>query len=283
MYNIIPLILILLSLAVMTGIVVRKFSALANLDIESIPAEKESRFKERIIGNRLKRNLTYWNAKTFKSFSFIGGKLGELFSFLLARLLRLKEKYRADRDLTKSGNEEKTARPVLELLNEADAAIKSESYEEAEKKLIEIISLQSRNLKAFKKLGGLYSLKKQYEEARQSYAHILKLIEDEEAGIVNSRDENSEEQLKNLSLERGQVYFELSRVFSEKENYDEAAKNMKEALKIEPLNPKYLDTMIEISIIGKDKIAALDALKRLEKANPENQKLKEFKERIGEL
>ncbi|MFA6107076.1 MAG: tetratricopeptide repeat protein [Patescibacteria group bacterium] len=283
MYNIIPLILILLSLAVMTGIVVRKFSALANLDIESIPAEKESRFKERIIGNRLKRNLTYWGAKISKAFSFAGQKLSGFFSFFLARLTRLKEKYREDKALTKSGGGEKNTRSVQELLNEADAAIKSESYEEAEKKLIEIISLQSRNLKAFKKLGGLYALKKQYEEARQSYLHILKLIEDDEAGIVNSRDENSEEQLKNLSLERGQIHFELSRIQSEKENYPEAAKSLKEALKIEPANPKYLDTMIEISIMGKDKIAALDAYGSLKKANPENQKLKEFKERIGEM
>lgn len=282
MYNIIPLVLILLSLAVMASIVVRKFSALANLDIESIPAEKESRFKERIISNRLKRNLTYWSAKLGKVFQFLGKKIGELFLFLLGRLNRMKDKYKEESILNRKKQGDPN-RHLEQLFIDADTLAKNESYEESEKKLIEIISLQSRSLKAFKKLGDLYILKKQFDEAKQTFEHILRLIEDEEAGLAKSKDEGAEDQLKILNLERGQVQFDIAGVYKAKENYPEAIKSMKEALKIEPANPKYLDSMIEISIMGKDKITALEALKSLEKANPENQKLPELKERIKEI
>ena len=63
MYNIIPLLLILISLSVIIVIVARKFTVLANLDVANIPAEKEAKFKERIISNRLKRNIIQWSAK----------------------------------------------------------------------------------------------------------------------------------------------------------------------------------------------------------------------------
>ena len=51
MFNIIPLLLILLSFGVIIYIVVKKFSILANLDVDSIPAEREAKFKEKIIND----------------------------------------------------------------------------------------------------------------------------------------------------------------------------------------------------------------------------------------
>ena len=266
----------------MLSIVVRKFSALANLDVSSMPAEKESRFKERIISNRLKRNVTKWSAKFGKVMIYLGEKMGKAFLFLLGRLNKVRDKYKEESILNKKKSLDPN-RQVENLFTEADSLIKDGTYEEAEKKYIEIISLQSRNLKAFKKLADLYMLKKQYDEARQTLEHVLKLIEDEETGLLKSRGEGSDEQIKALSLERGQIYFDLAGVCKAKENYAEGIKTMNLALKIEPSNPKYLDTMIEVSIMGKDKISAFDAYKSLEKANPENQKLAELKEQINEL
>ncbi|MCG2695403.1 hypothetical protein L6248_00495 [Candidatus Parcubacteria bacterium] len=72
MYNIIPLIIILISLLVIIIVVSRKFSVLASLDLESIPAEKEARFKERIISSRLKRNFVRWGSKTIRFIRPVG-------------------------------------------------------------------------------------------------------------------------------------------------------------------------------------------------------------------
>jgi len=78
-------------------------------------------------------------------------------------------------------------------------------------------------------------------------------------------------------------YFSLAEIQQSLNNYKEAMKNMKEALKIEPKNPKYLDAMFNLSIISKDKAEALDAYKALKNINPDNGKLGEMKEKIGEL
>jgi hypothetical protein len=59
--------------------------------------------------------------------------------------------------------------------------------------------------------------------------------------------------------------------------------NARKALEIEPNNPRYLDTILEISIIKKDKVLANETYKRLKEVNPENQKLAEIKEEIAEL
>jgi len=91
MFNIIPLILILLGLAAIIVIVVRKFSILANLDIDNIPAEREAKFKEQIIGKRMKRNFLKYYSRLARIIGPLGEAIGNLFKWLHERLLEFKE------------------------------------------------------------------------------------------------------------------------------------------------------------------------------------------------
>jgi len=165
--------------------------------------------------------------------------------------------------------------------------LKQEKYAEAEKRLIEIIGIDNKNIKAFKLLGGLYFDRKNYEEARETFEYILKLKDDDDAfaqlGKIGGeyREDSSKE--ANINIFRSQTYFDLSLVYKAMEKYDKAIVNLKKALEIEPNNPRYLDTMLEISIIKKDKDLALESYKRLAEANPENQKLPEIKKEIDEM
>ncbi len=94
MYDIIPLLLILISLTVTIVIVTRKFSVLAALDVESIPAEKEAKFKERIISNRLKRNFIKYFAKAVRILEPVGQAIGNYFIAKLRKLYQAKSDYR---------------------------------------------------------------------------------------------------------------------------------------------------------------------------------------------
>ena len=87
----------------------------------------------------------------------------------------------------------------------------------------------------------------------------------------------------NINKQNAQTHFSLAEVYQAMGKMIEAVRTLKKALKIEPANPRYLDTMLEISIITKDKALALDAYEKLLKANPENNKLEEFKRQIDEL
>lgn len=64
---------------------------------------------------------------------------------------------------------------------------------------------------------------------------------------------------------------------------DKALENFKQALLIEPNSPRHINKILETSIALKNKTLALEMLSQLEKANPENQKLKEFADKVNEL
>lgn len=287
MYNIIPLLLILISLGVIIVIVSRKFSVLAALDVENIPAEKEAKFKQRIISNRLKRNIVKYWAKV----SLILWPLSQLVGgYLKSRLYKLhqaKNAYQANKTVDGPAMIERLFSQAEELKKRGDSVM-------AEKKYIEIIGLDSKNLKAFKELGRIYFDKREFEEAKQTFEHILKLKKDDEdiydnlAQIAREKgdlNQARDEYLKSVKLNKqnAETLFNLSQVYQAMGKVKEALVSLKKSLKLEPANPRYLDSMLEISIIMKDKALALDVYNKLLKANPENNKLEEFKRQIDEL
>lgn len=259
MYNIIPLILIIMSLALIIIIITKKFPALANLDVENIPKEKEAKFKERIISGRLKRNIVMWSSKLTRLVKPLLEIVANFFKWIYKKLHELKDSYRNEEKENLSFSEIESR--AAELFNEFDQFIKEEKNVEAEQKLIEIINLDNKNIKAFRALGGLYRERKSYVDAKQTFEHVLKLEKEES----------------------GETYFDLSLVGIDSEDFTGAMGNIKKALAIEPNNPRYLDTLFNISIINKDKAVALEAYERMAEANPENQKLNEMKSRLNEI
>jgi len=276
-------------LGIIIVIAVKKFPLLANLDVDNIPAEKEAKFKERIISNRLKRSFFKWWFKLINFLSPIVAKSANFLSWSLAKLNKLKNDYKQD-PLPAVNLVQK----INQSFNEAEEFKKQGDFINAEKKYIEVISLDSKNIKVFKELGRLYFEQKNYEEAKQTFEHILKLKQDDEdiyASLAEIAKEKGDlklaekEYLKILEINKqsAQTYFNLALVYQAIGSLKQAIATINKALKIEPNNPRYLDTMLEISIIIKDKALALDAYKKLMEVNPENQKIEEFKKQIDVL
>jgi len=279
MFNIIPLVLILLSLGVIFVIVIRKFSVLANLDIDTIQAEKEARFKEEIISNRIKKNFLKLNTRIARIAKPAGVGISSSFKWSHEKLLEIKDKYKKEKLKNTLEQESNIDKMFLEI----DECMKKDDYECAEKNYIEIIGIDPRNIKAFRGLGDLYTDKKDYEEAIQTYSHVLKLIDDMEDEVLSSEIKEGDVTQKELDAQRSEVHYELALLQKDNTNIDDAFINIKKATKIEPNNPRYLDILSEISIIVKDKIVALEAYEKLTEVNPENNKLAEIKQKIDEL
>lgn len=267
MYNIIPLFLILISLSIIMVIVVRKFSALATLDVENIPAEREAKTKEQLIGSRFKRHFFKMNSKLIKGSKFVGQKTSKYSRATYKKLHELKDRYGAEVIMPIGDKKEK----IKELITEADE-FKKEEVDIAERKLINIIGLDSQSIEAFESLGNLYIDKKNYKEAKETFQHLLKLLESKEEGEFYI-DQNK----------AASVFFNLSLIHKYLESYEESIESIRKALEIEPKNPRYLDTMFEISIINKDKDSANEAFDALKEVNPDNKKLEELEEQIKEL
>jgi tetratricopeptide (TPR) repeat protein len=290
MYDLVALIIILASFAVLASIAIKKFPALASLDVNNIPAEKEARFKERILSNRLKRNILKWYGRIARLLGPVGIWLVKFSRILYQRLLEMREKYKKDQVQSPVDLEKR----IKQLFDEADELRKSEDYPNAEKRLIEVISLDSKNIKAFKELGKLYVDRKDFDTAKQTFEHVLKLKSDDEesyeslAMVAEAEGDwagAKEEYLKMLALnnQRAQTYYELAIVCEETKDYTGGLEYIEAALNLEANSPRFLDTKLRISIIIKDKIAALDAYERLSTVNPENQKLGDLRREIDQL
>lgn len=282
MYDIIPLILILLSSIVILFIVIKKFPALANLDIDTVQAEKEVKFKEKIISNRIKRNVKQTSAGVASFFNPFFKAIVDGVKWSYAKLHELRDKYKAEAIL--SPEEIKTK--IEALFIGAEEMDKKNDLDETEKYLIEIIGLESQSIKAFKMLGQIYLRKKNYDDAEQTFEHILRLLENEEEALLKTPG-ISEDELKNrqqeINHDKCLAWESLSFVAQNDNDFDLAIANIRQALALDANSPRLLDTLLEISIIKKDKVSALDAYDKLSSVNPENQKLSELKEKIREL
>ncbi len=261
MYNLIPLILIIASLIVIIVIVSRKFSLLANLDVDNIPGEKEAKFKENIAGTRIKRNLVKWNSKFSQVFSGAFQGLNSSLKNWYDKLFQIKENYEQQISAHKESQDEKITR----LFREIEELDPEEEFEAIENKLIEIVGLDSKNVNAFEKLGDLYFRNKRLQEAKETYEHILKLIPDEDVA------------------KQADIYYDLAVTAKSRDNWKFALENIQKAFSLAPNNPRYLDIMFEASIMNDDKELATTAYDKLSEVNPENKKLEDFKEQLENL
>ncbi|OGY41714.1 MAG: hypothetical protein A2Y82_02430 [Candidatus Buchananbacteria bacterium RBG_13_36_9] len=263
MYNIIALIAILLCLAIILAIIYRKLPLLASFDVDSIPEVKIAETKTKLMEQRMTRKFKFIYSKIIPFFTIIGNFFQRKFKVISEKIAAWEEKYKTkpQKEVLVTKEEFETFEKKIGVsLKEAQESINHESYEEAEKKYLEILSTDPKNIQAYRGLGNIYFLQKQYEEAKQTFIHILKL--DKADRLAN---------------------FELAEVFAKMGNYEEAIINLEKALAIEPNNPKYLDLLITIAIIIKDKNLAKQSLARLKESNPDNAKIEEFQSQIKEL
>lgn len=261
----ISIILIIIAIIVVIFILLKKFPALAILDVEQIPGEKEAKFKERIIKQRLERDLSI--------FSKFISKIWTLFNnFLTNNYQRLKNIKKLSVDKNKI-NLAKRREKIDKLYIEVKEDLKKEEYDLAEEKLIEIISLDDKELFAFLELGNLYYEIKKYSEALASWQHLLKL------SLINNK--NKVETEEPISLQ--EIRYLLADVSSQLNDVDGAIDYILQALDSDSNNPRYLDLIFHLSIMKNDKKMAEEYFEKLVLVNPENRKLAELKEKIKSI
>lgn len=268
MLTIIAWILAVLSLLVIIFIVVGKFPSLAILNVENIPGEKEAKFKEQIIRQRVERDFNRIARNLDRVRRYLGGIISSFLKRHYQYLSQKRDDLRRQKKLSFLEKREK----IAALFVKAKAAVSLENYEEAEKHLIEIISLDAKRLSAFLELGESYRLRKNFNDAKETLEHALKLAQQ------LSRDP---EMLEGAVL--AEIRFSLAWVCYQLNLWDESLEYGRQALDAEPNNPRYLDLILDLSIMKKDKKSALDAWERLAAVNPENNKLPELRAKVEEL
>ncbi len=274
--------IIVVSIGVIILIIIKKFPQLKTLDISTISREKEKQTRDKILIDRLKRKTSKTKEVVLKGFVPAWAKFAGSFKTLYKKAQDLEKKYKREEAKTVAVTSPEFRKKMDQLLDEAAEYYKKEEYEEGEKKFIEIISIAPQEKKAYKGLGDLYMKKKEYKQALETYKFVLRLDLKGSEEITKNEDGQEIKTFSN-SIELADDYVDLGEVHMAMENYLLAVENFKKAVQLEPNNPRNLDLIIEASINAKNKVLAVEALNALKRINPENQKLKDYKEMISKM
>jgi len=289
LYNVLPVLLIFVSLAIIIVLVGRHLPEIASLNIDEIPEARSAAKKRQLLVERLDRRIRETTGTLWSLTSSVRTRAKDSSIKLYDKLIDLEARYRLN-------NSEPKPVPPSEVvaadLNQAEVSLATGHTAEAEKGYLEIIKNDNQNVEAYKGLGLLYTEIRQYDEARQSLEYARKL---------NPEDPATYEALAKLSREEGkndsakEAYLQAIRcapndiskliglgdtllVMGDNKG---ALKAFREAVKLEPSNPRCLDRLLEVCILLGNKRLANNTLERLTEVNPENKKLQDFKDKIN--
>ncbi|HUT22298.1 MAG TPA: hypothetical protein VMX18_02720 [Candidatus Bipolaricaulota bacterium] len=266
-------------LGLIVYILIKKLPQVKTLDISTISREKENETRDKILSDRLKRKTQRTKDLFTKGLAPAWAKFSDWLKAFRAKVQDLEKKYKREEVKQTASDAVEFKKRINQLLAEAQEAVKKEDMADAEKKYIEIISLSPQEKGAFKGLGDLYYKKKEFKSALETYKFVLKLdlkISQE----VTKQEDNREVRTFSNSIELADDYVDLGEVALAMGSYKMSVDYFKRAVSLEPNNPRNLDLLIEASIAANNKLLAMEALNGLKRINPDNQKLRDYAEKI---
>src|SRR3989344_6860539 len=261
LFYIIPIIIIIMCLAVIAWIVVPKFPKVAIINVGSIAKERETQVINRIMLERLRR---HWHA-TYSFFTTVFGPIAKTVTNQIIQyyrhLLEL-EKMNRTQPLRKLD----VGQEIADKLALAEKLIAEGNYEQAEEFCIDVIELDRHNLTVYELLTDMYLRKKEHKKARETTRFLLKLLQKQNGDADKHRLAN--------------CFSNLGWVYQLEHRYQYALPNFQKAVELESNNPRFLDLLLKISIIVRNKNLARQVFHSLRQADPDNQKLPGLKVEI---
>lgn len=200
MFDFFPQILIIVAVVGIIIIIVRKYPEASKLkDNEKEDSSKNKTFWGRIltvikyIGRKIKqfsvtvfKNI-YPKAKNIRKGREIIQPQDDIIS--LSKNKPVVQKDQSEKEILENKLEEENE--IVDLLEEAAEFLGSDNYQEAEKKYIEIVKLDPKNIRAYKGLGKVYKEQGNIKDAKSSYEQVL---------VIKPGDSEAKEELKKIQL-----------------------------------------------------------------------------------
>lgn len=269
-YDIIPIVILigcLVGLAVMVG---RKFPQIKTLDVESMPAERELRLKQRLLAGRLRRHLQGVVRLTGRATRPLLRGMVRLLKKSYQRVLEMESRYAkpAAGPTVPAGS---VVSQTDHLLAEAVRLRSGGQTAAAEEQLMQLMALDPRHVAAYEMLGDMYLEARDFTKAREVYAYLVKM---------RRRPRSTDRQ----DMDRiAGYYLNLATACQGLGHNAQGLVHARKAASMAPSNPRVLDFLLKISIVVKDKPLALKAWQSLQQADPQNAKLAELRSQIDQL
>lgn len=312
MYNIIPIVLIVISLAVMAFVVIKKFPQLTMMDISSLPEVKEEKKKDDFIKKRSERAHKKQKQKqregvqkAMKVFGSVQqkfrGYVTDIYHKVESKTAATNEEQKITTAVTSApqSDEEDVVSPekqdkVSNVLQVARQAMEDDKLDIAENKYISAIRLDKKNADAYRGLVDVYMKQGQMQEAKETCQFLLQLHPQDDLAhmrMVDIADEMDDRHVAIRHLKKAiaindaiaERHFWLSELLLEEKETKPALAAAKEAVERQKENPRFLDNLLKLAIMVVDKKLANETYAQLRLVDPDNSKLGSLKEQIEQL
>lgn len=270
------LLLILAALAVLFFVFFHKMPLLANIDIANLPAEREAAKKQAIIDDRIRRQIAKHGWWWRSILNPVYQQIKAVFWRGYGNLRKLDRQHSRTRLQSQGLNLQKSK----QLLVDAEEALKKDDLAKAEELAVESLELDKSQIDSFVVLAEIYEEQKKYQEAEETWLYVVKRLTQKHQA---DRSRGRSEEARTTAQQLAEYQFSLGQLCLRSGHLDRADQCLKQALKLEPKNPRYLDTMLEISIMRKDRVTAVPVFDTLAEINPANPNLADYQEQIRQL
>lgn len=283
----------IISLAVLCFTVLRHWKEIRLLDPDSIKEERQRQKREQIIQQRFNR-LKSDKLAPLKTLAVKGITQGKkAFHGAYIKLVQLDRFYKQAKSPF-AHIAPSTKDRIRSLLEEARSLARDLKWADAERRFLEILTLDERNLDAYKGLANIYLKQKLYPQAIETFEFLTK-TKKADASCYEGLGEIAEAQgdlvraeqmyLKALELQPrlAQRHAVLAEFYLETNDAGKAWPLAKRASDLEPKSAKFLELSIESLVRLKNREEARRRYDKLRLLSEDRIKLQSLKDRIEEI
>jgi tetratricopeptide (TPR) repeat protein len=183
---------------------------------------------------------------------------------------------------------------IQSLIDEARSLARDLKWADAERRYLEVLSIDNRNVDAYKGLGNLYLKQRLYPQAHETFEFLVKIRKADDAcyaGLAEIAEAEGDVmtaeamRIKALELQprRADRHAELAEFYLSRSQPGKAWPLAKRAADLEPKSAKYLTTAIEAAVQTGNHAEARRRYDKLRLISSDSQKLQSLKERIDAI
>lgn len=287
------LLIVAAAIIVMAVILLRHWKEIRLLDPDSIKEERERQKRDALLLQRFERLGSEKFGPVKAVFQRVILELKKGYHAAYIRLIQVEKFYKHAKAPFATMAAPMKDRIKL-LLNDARSLSRDLKWADAERRYLEVLTIDQRNLDAYKGLGAIYLKQKLYPQARETFEYLEKtkkaddvcyaaLAEIAEAEGDMTRAEEMRKKAVELRPRLPNRHAELAELYLTLKQYEKAREHAKRTTELEPKSARYLELSLETAILLGDRNEAKRQYDKLRLLSEDRSKLQSLKERIDAM
>ncbi len=280
----------IIALGVTLFLIARHWKEIRLLDPQSIKEERQKQEREKLITRRFERVSAEQLAALHRFGRTLARKTKESYKRTEERLQSFDNLYKKVKSPFSAMAPSQRER-IKTLLTEARSLIRDLKWADAERRLLEALALDQRQIDAYRLLGTLYLRQKLYPQARETFEFLVKTRKADDAtyaGLAEIAKAEGNFQIAEAMLQKAadasprqpHRQAELAAFFLERGNAAKAWPHAKRASELEPGSAKYLEQSLETVILLGDRKEARARYNRLRLLSEDPARFQVLKDKV---